>query len=344
MNFSHSPNRVLRVRTALRCSHQQALGQSLEIKPAIESVGEGAKVLGCIFSESEAVVAATEAGFEISQHRVDPLQLGHVLGFAPSHYCAFMGAASLGHRAEAGQAIRINGAASGQAFAGPIGDGFELEARYRAEFDPQRVALISERDSRDEGNLVFRATPDLAANALTTQIRIVNLNFAAERVTSFALSHGLHQFVVYQPSRWVAHTQLAFQGQRGQTCLGLTDEVDRQKPCRQRQFGRLKNGACNQRRLMATGIALKDLVAPTMQDTVCSATAVWTSKTIGPTCTLQRRTAQRYSAKELVELRHRQAGLKLDAIHSHDVTPKFERWVQIKPAQAHQVSLAEDCC
>ncbi len=83
MNFSHRPNRVLRVRPALRRCHQQALGQRLEVEPAIEAVGEGAKILRCIFSKSKTVVAATQAGLEVSLHRVDPLQLGYILGLAP---------------------------------------------------------------------------------------------------------------------------------------------------------------------------------------------------------------------------------------------------------------------
>ena len=338
MNFSHRPNRALRVRPALRCCDQQALGQCFQVEPAIEAVGEGAEVSRCIFSESEAVVTAAEAGLEVSQHRIDPLQLGHILGFAPSHDCAFMGAASLGHGTKAGQAIRINGAACSQAFSGPICYGFKLEARHRAELDTQWVQFISEGDRSDKGHLVFRAAPDLAANALTTQIRIINLNFATERVERFTLSHGLHQLVVNQPSRWVAHTQLAFQGQRGQTGLGLTNEVDRQKPCRQRQLGRLKDRACNQRCLMSTSVALKYLVAFAVQNAMCRTTAGRTAKTIGPASTLQCRRAKCFGAKELEKLRHRQAGLKLNAVHCHDAAQRIERWVQITPLLAHHVS------
>src|ERR1035437_9136784 len=128
MNFSHYPNRALRVRNALSRSHQQALWQCLEIEPAIEPVGKGTKILCCIFSKTEAVVAATQTGFEVAQHRVDPLQLRNILGLAPCHDSAFMSAAGLGHGAEARQAIRINGAASSKAFVGPICNRFELEA------------------------------------------------------------------------------------------------------------------------------------------------------------------------------------------------------------------------
>jgi hypothetical protein len=110
------------------------------------------------------------------------------------------------------------------------------------------------------------------------------------------------------------------------------------------QIGRLKNSSRDQRSLMSAGIALKNLVATGVQDAVCRTTTVGTAKTIGPASTLQCRRAKRFGAKELVELRHRQAGLKLDAVHSHDATLKSERQVQITPAQVHQVSLAEDCC
>jgi hypothetical protein len=34
----------------------------------------------------------------------------------------------------------------------------------------------------------------------------------------------------------------------------------------------------------------------------------------------------------------------LNAVHGHDATLKIGRWVQMTPLQAHQVSLAEDCC
>lgn len=84
-----------------------------------------------------------------------------------------MGASGLGHCPEAGQAIRKDGAASGQAFFGSVCDGFELEAGHRAEFDPQWVALISEGDRRHKGYLVPGATSDLATCALAAQRGII---------------------------------------------------------------------------------------------------------------------------------------------------------------------------
>ena len=243
MKFSRTPNRALGVRPALHSCDQQAFSQRFEIKSAVEAVGKGTKVLLGVLFKAEAVVAATQACLEVAQHRVDPLQLRYILGFASCHDSAFVGAACLSHGTEAGQAIRIDGAASSQAFSGPICNSFELEAGYWVELEAQRVAILSEGDRSDKGHLVLGATSYLATNALTTQIGIVNLDFARERVVCFTLSHSLHQFVVYQPSRWIAHTQLAFESQRRQAGLGLADKINGQKPCRQRQFGRLKNSA-----------------------------------------------------------------------------------------------------
>ena len=95
-------------------------------------VGEVAKVLRCIILKPKTVVAAALAGLEVGQQRVDPLQLGHILGLTPCHDCAFMGAAGPRQSAEARQAIGIDGAASGQAVVGPVCNSFDLEARYRA--------------------------------------------------------------------------------------------------------------------------------------------------------------------------------------------------------------------
>lgn len=114
--------------------------------------------------------------------------------------------------------------------------------------------------------------------------------------------------------------------------------------------GRLKNRARDQRRLMLAGVALKNLVAAAAQDTVCcTTTAVRTArtwgfaKTIGPACALQGRRAKCFGAKELEELRYRQAGLKPDAFYGHNGDLKTDTWVQIVPSQVHQVDLAEDC-
>lgn len=142
----------------------------------------------------------------------------------------------------------------------------------------------------------------------------------------------------------LAHTQVAFERQCRQTGLGLADEVDSQEPHLQGQFGSLKHGTSDQRRLVPTRVALKDPMGTSTQDTVCCATAARTGKALRPARTLQRLGAKRLRAVELEELRHRQAGLKLDAIHGHGAATKSERWEQVRSGPAHHVSLAEHHC
>ena len=46
---------------ALGCGDQQALGQTLEIKSAVEAVGKRTQVLLCVLAKTKAVVTATQA-------------------------------------------------------------------------------------------------------------------------------------------------------------------------------------------------------------------------------------------------------------------------------------------
>ena len=63
------------MRPALHGCDQQALSQCFEIESAVEATGKGTKVLLGVFFKAKAVVTATQAGFEVTQHGVDPLQL-----------------------------------------------------------------------------------------------------------------------------------------------------------------------------------------------------------------------------------------------------------------------------
>jgi len=111
------------------------LGQGLEIKSAVEAICKSAKILLGVLAKAKAVVTATQAGLEVTQHRVDPLQLRHLLGLSSGHNGAFMGAACFRHSVETGQPIGVNGAAGGQVLTGPGRDDFVLEARHRVELD-----------------------------------------------------------------------------------------------------------------------------------------------------------------------------------------------------------------
>lgn len=260
-----------------------------EIESAVDSVDKGAMVLRYVFSKTKTLVTAAQTGFENFQYGGNALQQRHIQGFMLSHNGAFMGTTCLRHSDEAVQAIKVDDATCGNIFTGPPRYGFDLDA--------QRVVFIVERYGCYKGNLVFRGAPNLVATARATQIGIINLDIATERIAGFTLGHVLYQSVLYQSGRWVAHFQLTFEQESRQARLGLGDEVNRQKPCCQWQFGRMKNGTFDQRRLMPIGIARKDLVATGTQDAVCCTTAVSTAKTIGSSSTHQRNRVKRFGAK-----------------------------------------------
>jgi hypothetical protein len=90
-------------------------------------------------------------------------------------------------------------------------------------------------------------------------ISIGYLNLTTLFVLGVAFGHGLHLFLLNQPSRWVANAQLPLQGRCGQAGFGLADQVDRQEPDRQRQVSALEQSADNQRSLEPKGLALKCL-------------------------------------------------------------------------------------
>src|SRR5574338_745023 len=105
MNLSRFPNHPLWLRRAACRSHQQSLMQRAEIETTVEAVGEGREVSRRVFAEGERMIAAAQAGLEISEHGVDPFELRQVLGPPIADDSALVCAAGLGHRSETGQPV-----------------------------------------------------------------------------------------------------------------------------------------------------------------------------------------------------------------------------------------------
>lgn len=82
--------------------------QCAEIESSIESVRERAKVSGRVLAEREAVISAAEAGLQVPEHRVDPLEFGHVPGFAATDDDRFMAGTDGLDRAKAGQPVGVH--------------------------------------------------------------------------------------------------------------------------------------------------------------------------------------------------------------------------------------------
>ena len=73
------------------------------------------------------MVTPAQAGLEIAEHGVDPLELGQVLGLSPADDGRLMHAACRGYRSEAGQPIGEHGAARGQMRLRPLADRVQAE-------------------------------------------------------------------------------------------------------------------------------------------------------------------------------------------------------------------------
>ena len=146
----------------------------------------------------------------------------------------------LGHAGKTGQAIGPHDTAGAEIILCPIGNGFAGKAGNRRHFDEPRSSLRAERERRDKWHLILRTAPGLAASQFATEIGIVHLDVAVQGLPGIPFDHGLHQFLLDQPSGRVTDAQLPFQSQGGQAGLSLADQVDRQKPDCQFQVGALE--------------------------------------------------------------------------------------------------------
>jgi len=169
------------------------------------------------------MVATRQAGFEISEHGVDPLELGNVPRLAPGHHRRMMCASGVGNGSEAGQPVGEHRSSRRQRLLRPGDNRLEGAARHRAQSHSQRVILLGQGDGGDNGHLVLGTSSGLAAAALAAHVGVIDLNLASKDVALLPLGHGLHQFVPDQPGRGVAHAEMALQGQCRQPGLGLAD-------------------------------------------------------------------------------------------------------------------------
>lgn len=135
------------------------------------------------------------------------------------------------------------------------------------------------------------------------------------------LLHGAVDLVVQQPGGGIAHAQVSLESQGRDAGLGLTDEVDGQKPGRQRQLGVLHQGASGQRGLKAAAAALVELAGALHHQIVLRAGALRAAKPLRPTRALERLGALRFGAEVAQKRRDRHAVLELDLVAGHQDSP-----------------------
>lgn len=112
---------------------------------------------------------------------------------------------------------------------------------------------------------------------------------------------------------------MSHQLQRGHVGLTLCQQIQRQEPTRQRQLGAGKQRVGNQAGLVPTGRALPQTLAVTVgAAAITPMLAARANKALRPTRSAQRTSARRFRTVLIEEAGQRQAGLKLDTIHSHE--------------------------
>ena len=71
----------------------------------VETINKRTEVAGSVFGEIERMIGATQAGFEVAQNRVDPVEFRQVLGLAAARDDGPVLAASIGYPGKTAQAI-----------------------------------------------------------------------------------------------------------------------------------------------------------------------------------------------------------------------------------------------
>ncbi len=291
--------------------------QFTQIEPAVEAVGECSQIMGGVFAVLQCVISPGQRGFQIAKNRIDPVKLRQVSWLAHTNDHWIVDAASGGHSSKATQSIADDRTVGRQRCLRPLANGVGSETTHHAELQKSGPTSVIQRNGRYERHFILRSTTSLAARALATKVGVVNLDGALEPMAGVARGHGAIDLVVQQPSGRVAHTELAFERQRRQASLRLTDQIDGQEPGGQWQLGVLHQAACGQRCLMSAAIALEQAPSAVTDYAVSIAIAARATKVARPTSALQHRSAMRRGAKVAMKFRQRHSGLKLDSIEGH---------------------------
>ena len=92
------------------------------------------------------MAATRKAGLEIGQDRVDPPELGQLLGLSAVDDGRLVIEASFGHGVEASQTIRQDRGSRCEVDLAPLGNGLQGKTGHEREFGAQGVALLAQRN------------------------------------------------------------------------------------------------------------------------------------------------------------------------------------------------------
>lgn len=258
MKVARNPQTRLRTWFAPHHRGRKSRQRLAQAEPAVETVRRFGQVAPRILGLFDGMVGATDRPLEVAQDDVDPSRSSHFGGGAAAagvERC--VGVAGVFEPAEASQAVTVDLALRCQAARDPVVERGVVEAADRLDHCEGRAFEVFVRLHCDhERLLVLRSAPGLSAVALAAQIGVVKLHETLEFSGILPLGHGLHDLVLQAPGGLVVHAQVAHQFQRSQIGLGRGQQVHRQHPGAQRQFGAFEQGARRQGRLMPASAAL----------------------------------------------------------------------------------------
>ena len=276
-----------------------------------------------VLGEIEGVVGPCQGGLEVAQQRVDGPELWQLgAGRTAAGDAALMRCTELGDDREAVEPVGDQRQRQGKRLHREVrhrllGEGSGRQARLHG------LAVVGGLHRRQEGDLVLRASPALAARQLAAEVGVVDLDTAAEPAALLALAHDLHELVLDEPGRAIGHPQVAHEFERRDVVLGLREQVHGNKPARQRQLGGLEDRAADEARLMAAGTALQVQQRAAAKRAVCAGAAARADEALRPAPCHQSLLALIDAAVALHEFGHRQALLELHLVHRHGLSPRM---------------------
>ena len=271
-----------------------------------------------VLLELEAMVGAINRGFQIPKDGVDPMKTSHLGAFASRpDDLGLVGTTGARHATEAGKTVGDHRRHGMQGAFRPLFYLVATECFDRREQNPQGMAFFAGFNRCDERDLVFRSASDLTPRAFAAEVRIVDFDSLGQDGGLLALAHRLHELMLEPPGGAIGDAEQAHEFQCRGAVLALGQKIDGLKPCGQRQFAAVKDGAGGQRHLAVAAITLERL-DPAMPDhAVAGAVAVRTGEPLRPAGFLQHRLALRIGSVGVQKLSQTQSSLKLNAIHGH---------------------------
>src|SRR5664280_2160485 len=176
----------------------------------VKPINKRAEVASSVFGEIERMISAPQAGFEIAQNRVDPVEFRQVLGLAATCDDGPVLAASIGYPGKTAQAIGSDYTTRGEVCVSPADNRFTRKTRNRCHLNIQGSTFGTERDGGHKRHLVLGTTPGLAASQFTTEVSVIHMDLTTPRILGVPFDHRLHQLLLYQPGRGVTHAPVSY--------------------------------------------------------------------------------------------------------------------------------------